>query len=69
MRWHTYFDGKLDELVAHVCDAHRAEVLELPCGQCRSDDILDCPHVQHRRCDCGDWPDCDLCAEERALTG
>ena len=68
MRWHVHFDGKLEDLVAHVCAAHRAEVLEVPCDQCHALGE-DCPHVQHIPCMCGDWPDCDICADERALAG
>lgn len=67
-RYHVYFDGNLDALVAHVCAAHRAEALALPCEHCTTEGE-DCPHVQHVMCECGNWPDCDICADERELVG
>lgn len=66
--YHVYFDGKLDVLIAHVCAAHRAEALELPCEECGLEGI-DCAHVQHAACDCLMPPDCAICADAREMVG
>lgn len=65
IRWHALFDD-CPEIVAHVCDAHRAELLEIPCDQCHAEGT-DCPRVRHTPCECGDWPDCDPCRSWSSL--